>query len=273
MRTLLLAVLFSASTALWAQPFDAFPEWDNETRYKRGTVVQHLSHLWVARLPNAGRPPHEYPLWARAELVDLPEWQERRWYPLGATVIYEGTPYLARQVTRHHPDHPAGTKKWIPFDHPALGYDLPVIDETQAQATLLGVDSNDNGIRDDYEVFVVMSYTGKTRDMGLLAGRSYQLALKAEQGVAASWPESEVVAIVDTLANLIPCKRELRRQDGEFQGFEFKQFNTVDRFMAHRRSQQILYDLLGEGYRPTFDNQDPCGYVASNSAFLRGQYD
>ncbi|MBY5992222.1 hypothetical protein [Ferrimonas balearica] len=238
-------LIMLVSSSLWAQPFDAFPEWDNESRYKRGTVVQHLSHLWVARLPNAGRPPHEYPLWARAKLVDLPEWHEHRWYPVGVTVIHKGIPYLARQANRSRPNHADGSNRWIPFDHPALGYDLPVTDEAQAQATLLGVDSNDNGVRDDYEVRVVMRFAGRTREVALGVADSFHKVLLADAATASQWPQSESYILMGSLIDLMDCQVELRQEEPEFSGLFHIYFNTPERIRVDRQNQEVLGERIG----------------------------
>ncbi|GAA5193616.1 hypothetical protein [Ferrimonas gelatinilytica] len=268
MRKLLFAVLFWAPSVLWAQPFDAFPQWDSDTRYPPGVVVRHLSHLWVASRPNQAQAPHQHPHWVRAQLVDAPQWQADRRYALGDTVIYQGTHYLARQMARQSPDHPSGSQKWVAFEHPAIGYELPVIDDATANATLLGVDSNQNGIRDDYEVFVVMTYSGQAREVGLNAGRSYQLTLEANEIVAASWSKEKVSTLFDVRVNLISCKHQIKKEDPKYTGFKHKYLNTLERFMADRRHQDILLDLLGDEYYPNFNDEDPCGFAVSSIASL-----
>ncbi len=268
MKNLLLAVLLLAPSVLWAQPFDAFPEWDSETRYQPGVIVRHLSHLWVASQPNQAQAPHDHAHWVRAKLVGVPQWQSGQRYVVGDTVTYKGTHYFARQMARQSPDHPSASQHWVAFEHPAMGYDLPVIDDATAEATLLGVDSNQNGIRDDYEVFVVMTYSGATREIGLAAGKSYLMTLMANESAVASWSKEKAAKLFDVMVNLISCKYEIRNQDPTFTGFKHKYFNSLERFMTDRRHQNVLLDVLGEDYQPVFNDEDPCGFATSSISSL-----
>ena len=65
------------------------------------------------------------------------------------------------------------------------GYTLPPVpDKTLNEATLLGIDSNNNGVRDDVEIWIYETYKDKHPihiDIAMQAARGYKLVLETPE--------------------------------------------------------------------------------------------
>ena len=130
------------------------------------------------------------------------------------------------------------------------GYKLPPEpDETLNNSTLLGIDSNNNGVRDDVERWIYETYKDKHPihiDIAMQAGRAYKLVL--EEPERAREIHDEVSASLDCEAYYQIYAKYfnepiLVKEDVDSKNFRHKiYFNTKERMKAYK-----LYDHLLSG--------------------------
>ncbi|ABV36361.1 hypothetical protein Ssed_1750 [Shewanella sediminis HAW-EB3] len=149
-----------------------------------------------------------------------------------------------------------------------------IITEKSGLQPLEGIDSNHNGVRDDFEVFITKHYTDPMlRQLGYSAGRIYKslLALattqKSPKQAEADFNEMSVenaAFLCDLLVALRVCVRRESRTRVDFYGYQYKYFNTLERLETFYLAQNRLYELLGDNYKPTVSNS-PCLQVINYS--------
>jgi hypothetical protein len=97
-----------------------------------------------------------------------------------------------------------------------MGFDLPSFDpEHPDHNTIEGVDQNENGIRDDYEIKIVMSDKSiEIKELALKAGKSYQTVLSMKGVInSATQEEATNTLLALTLAEL--CKRQINKSTNQ----------------------------------------------------------
>lgn len=147
-----------------------------------------------------------------------------------------------------------------------------IITDKSGPQSLEGIDSNHNGVRDDFEVFITKHYTDPMlRQLGYSAGRLYKSLLatsqKSPKQVEADFNERSVentALLCDLLVALRVCVRRESRIRVNFNGYQYKYFNTIERLETYYRAQNRLYELLGDEYKPTVSNS-PCLQVINHS--------
>ena len=123
------------------------------------------------------------------------------------------------------------------------GYTLPPEpDPIINNSTLLGIDSNNNGVRDDVERWIYKTYTNPIeRGIFMQSARAYNIVI-VDPGLASETKQY--------LSNVSSCEYYLLENDKEFaEKYSFIyllkelrkiQFNTIKRHMAHERYQGEL---------------------------------
>lgn len=94
---------------------------------------------------------------------------------IGKVINFEGVKYVSLKINIiQNVSDLLDDRKWLEISDRTNGYDLPIYDEDEAMATLIGVDNNENGIRDDYETKIVLSELPQAvKDRALAAGKVY----------------------------------------------------------------------------------------------------
>ncbi len=105
----------------------------------------------------------------------------------------------------------------------------PEPDKTLNDSTLLGVDVNDNGVRDDVERWIYEEYKDKHPvhiDIGMQAGRSYKLVLETPERAKEIYPKVE---------KAIYCEGYYKYEAEFFNEENLIKNNIVDRHFRHKR--------------------------------------
>ncbi|KMT65802.1 hypothetical protein [Catenovulum maritimum] len=171
-----------------ATQFEALPNFDINAKYKKGDVVKFNHYIYIhhpkadwhklisKRQNKEDINPTELisSFGKRIQLTNIKPWQKLNHYKLGDSVIYKQHYYTLVKNTNKH-NKKWKTEFWFKFDHPALGFSIPDYDpRSQELNTLLGVDSNLNNIRDDFELKIIMSsLPNKTKKHALKSGLIY----------------------------------------------------------------------------------------------------
>lgn len=243
-----------------AQDYMEFEEFDSSAKYERGDVVRYNNNLWVLRWKTVEVPPGgESKIWAKVQLSDIEEWSWGKPYLLGATASYQGKFYLSKRLGPFKIDGKYGDWKWVEFTHPVLqsGYDLPDYDASTADDTIDGHDTNGNGLRDDFEAFLIMENKLEYVDLGMRSGHVFQSILNQRDQQVTAISSEEAALLMEQSVSLRMCVSQMNQSDPEFVGFQHRYINTLERFKAYREAQLILHEHLGDDYMPNAD-VDPC---------------
>jgi len=124
----------------------------------------------------------------------------------------------------------------------------PVPDKTLNDSTLLGIDSNDNGVRDDVEIWIYTYYSKPIEHAVFMqSARAYQIVIQEPEKAL------ETMKYLDDVSDCESYWR-MSKEDAESEGEifwleEYKnydkdmnpvQFNTADRFLAYKKYNQTL---------------------------------
>ncbi|WP_299803367.1 hypothetical protein [uncultured Shewanella sp.] len=258
------ALLLTFPCIVFALDYAEYPTFDSVLYYKRGDTVAYQNHIWVSRFPSVNRMPTKNSWWwNQVALTNIEQWHYGQFYPLGNAVSYQGKFYFAKKLGFGRPDSNTGGHQWQDFSHPAIGYALPELDYENANLSVDGVDSNFNGIRDDYEIFVVMEHTDPMlRHLGLQAAKLYRKLFDMAQIDNGEISIQEVAMLTDQLVSLRVCNRQNIRSREGFNGYQHKYVNTQERFQEFLMAQKLLYEVLGDDYEPQVP-REPCKFIAN----------
>lgn len=264
MKKYLVGLLSLTPSFAFATDFHNFPKYDENTSYLRSDVVSHGHNLWVSRFKgiHSTQPKVHSLKWAKVQLEDIPEWNAGKLYLLGKSIKYNGRYYVSTTLTPIKIDSQFADKKWVEFTHPAIGYELPNYDRASEVAnTLIGVDINQNNIRDDYEVKVIMSSLHEeTKQYALNAGMAYD-SLMQTSDEQLTYSAETAENILNTLIIAKACKREqaiIHGGDNTWRESDF--FNTFDRVREKFKLQNKLAAKL-TNTNLSVDINNACGQL------------
>lgn len=230
-----------------ATDFTEIPSWSPSERYRRGEVVRLQHDMYISVIPSKGMSPDSHPHhWRRIDYNDRRQVRVKTLYPLGTVVSHKGEHYISLKVNaigiKPRLDDP---RRWMKFTHPGLIYDIPdePIDPDQL-ATLIGIDSNNNGIRDDYEREILLSdLSAPVKDAALSAGKAYgALMMTALEEVDVGAVEAR--EIIRNLVIARECRRALAQLHDGAVWEETAFFDTFDRIEAKFVLQNMLAEIL-----------------------------
>ncbi|WP_156897036.1 hypothetical protein [Ferrimonas kyonanensis] len=252
MTRMLYLALMIFSISSYALDFSEYDPYSFNENYRRGEIVSESNHLWVARLPGRGHPPAKSRFhWVRVDIGHPEPWRSGRFYVLGKVVSFGNQFYLAKGVGFAQPDSGRDCCQWQVFTHPGIGTDLPLVDSDDAKQGLEGIDSNFNGIRDDYEVAVVMeSPSEAVRQAGLGAASAYKQMVSMATSADSEVTPVAAAELVDELLTVSACFRSLAGEHQGVSGFQHRYFNTFERMEAYLEAESRLYQALGDDYQP-----------------------
>ncbi|WP_323846680.1 hypothetical protein [Microbulbifer magnicolonia] len=128
--------------------------------------------------------------------------------------------------------------------------------------SLLGIDDNDNAIRDQYELTVLMKDTNDDiRYRALQAGKTYQSVLAIAES-STNVGVDQAADIFRQLINIRACEQLLRSQYDLDTGTSYEYFNTYERIEARYKVERLLYDLLQENHVQVEVNATPCDVLS-----------
>ena len=126
------------------------------------------------------------------------------------------------------------------------GYTLPPMpDKTLNDSTLLGIDSNNNGVRDDVEIWIYTTYDKPIeRAVFMQSARAYQIVIQEPQKAL----ENLLIMQAATACTAYWSLRAKREGEGvwleKFRNYSKEispiQFNTKERFLAYEKYNHTL---------------------------------
>lgn len=141
-----------------------------------------------------------------------------------------------------------------------LGYH----DETERMDKLLGIDSNHNGIRDDYEKAVVSGDLPESvKPYALAAGKVYGKLIKTAADDFQVTPGT-AQNVLEKILLASACKREIQQLHKGQAWQESAYFNTLDRIEAKYKLQNRLVKVVSEKMI-SYPESAPCNALLSIS--------
>ena len=245
---ILFVLFFSLLPSLsYAVSFNNMNKWASNEAYGRGDVVALGYDIYVATLPSREKRPDRYKLlWRKVKYNDHAAFVPKKIYFLGRVVSHDGKYYVSLGINVPPSEESLSNPSWwLEFTHPGLTYDLPDYDNTNGDiGTLIGVDSNQNEIRDDYETTIIFSdLPDEVKESALNAGKAYgQLIQSGTNNFDLN--ESSANNILVKLVLAEQCKREMKRLNSGATWKEASFFNTIDRLEAKVKLENMLAELI-----------------------------
>ena len=264
MKKIILSLMLFASTSpsfSHAISFTDFEEWQTDNLYHRGDVVRINYDIYISIIPSKGViPSSQERHWCLIKYNNVGEIQTKRLYMIGDVVSHEGHFYISSRMNIIVKDSRFDDeRRWVEFTHPGLVYDLPPAPtDPAAVESLVGVDANHNGIRDDYELAIVFSDLPQpVKDSALSAGKAYGELMM----VSAEDSDIDRESALEILHKLVLAKACRTRMRELHQGVAWQEstyFNTLDRIEAKFKLQNRLGNLLDAAGYNLPREQEPC---------------
>ncbi|MCY4472725.1 MAG: hypothetical protein OXC07_07915 [Kistimonas sp.] len=269
-----LSILLSLfCSGAFAVGFHEMPVWDPDVKYRRGSVVSHKTDIYISILPKKGISPGSNKVaWRQVKYNKHNALRPHKLYLLGAVVAHDGKYYISKKI-----NVPRGVSslnnghRWLEFTHPAMGFNLPEDTEySEEMRTLVGIDTNGNGIRDDYEEKIIMSdLPAPVKTAALGAGVAYGNLIVTGAGAEAS-SETEAGAILQGMVLAKLCQRQFSRQTSGKTWSESAYFDTLDRVEAKYKLQSALARMIDQRSF-SIPEGDPCEQLVSSTVKVVGQ--
>lgn len=265
LKSSILGLIFFISSNIHAIDLSDIEPWSKDKSYDRGDIVKLSSVAYIAVLPSRSLDPTSHKIaWRVVNLNSKEQAKLRNIYLIGKVINFEGVKYVSLKINIiQNVSDLLDDRKWLEISDRTNGYDLPIYDEDEAMATLIGVDNNENGIRDDYETKIVLSELPQAvKDRALAAGKVYTSAMQ----IGSSKETVSIAMARLTMQNLIHAHRCKINSAPENSGRGWKEsdfYNTVDRIEAKFLIQSNLVDVAGRDTKYDFP-EDPCAAISIN---------
>lgn len=247
MKCLFASLIFIVMKS-YAVNFNDINTYNNELRYHRGDYIRYLNYIWVANSSSIGKPPSAISkVWTHIPLINIQEAKLSGHYKIGQAVTHLDRYYFAIKQTKFKLNDRHFERNWVEFSHPAIGYDLPMIESLPDN--LMGIDINKNGLRDDYEIYVLMNFSSlQLRNLGLAAGRLYNQVLMLSNMPNLFKTEQDLKVFMNKLVASRICQKKLKLKYPDFTGFQHKYINSPSRIKGYYGGQKVLHTQLGDEY-------------------------
>lgn len=254
---LLLLANFAEASVTRFQEMDS---WSSGMLYPLGSVVREGDDIFVSLLPSKNKKPSSNPLvWAKVNLSRQLSFKPLKMYAPSQVVAHAGRYYLARRVSvlpnskyLDKADH-----RWLQFSHPGLIHNIPPNPGTAPELdTILGADSNNNGVRDDFEREIIYSSLPNSVVISALdAGRIYgRVMTLASSGVDSS--PATVQLAIDWIRSE-QCRQQLQMTYEGATWARSTYYNSIPRIEALHQVSNAMAKVVDINIL-TIPDDDPC---------------
>ncbi|NNN43485.1 MULTISPECIES: hypothetical protein [unclassified Vibrio] len=155
MKKHVIAIAVSLSIPLVAH---AMEPWNKDTIYNSGDLVTHLGESFVSSYWTQGTEPVVNDIswdgWIHINADTIDNYEHETPYAGGSAVNFEGDIYLAKWWVQGEYPSKSGTWRLLDDLEPSPDPDL----DPKSPEAIAGVDKDNNGVRDSYEVAVTEAY-------------------------------------------------------------------------------------------------------------------
>lgn len=234
-------------------------KWSATKHYKRGDLAEHKQTAYIALLPSKNIAPKKISLlWRPIQLDNKSSPKVGKLYLLGMVVVEDNQRFIAKNLNIFTKKADLkDNRKWVLYSGEALPPDTP--DDSSKQ--LLGLDENNNGVRDDYEQIILASeLSDRAKQHALQAGKAYGSTMKL------SLAKNEITivqaqATMQIMIHAYRCKIQIAKEE-ELSWRESDFYDDIDRLEVKLLFSHYLNQLAGNDYLYDFP-KDACASFAS----------
>ena len=244
MKRLLLSSLFLYSSLSYS--YDA---WDENTTYLSGDMVTKDGVIFVSTHWNKSSPPvnneNNWDGWIKFP-NNKPEWDASTTYHGGDVVAYQDKFYLSKYWNNGSTPHNSdswliliGADKATPPTEP----DTPL--DPESKEAILGIDSNNNGLDDEYEEKIEETYSNeKDKELAKALGISWR-SISEFYFIELELIDKETAKNITTLSSsLYSCSQDKYYENNEYTPPSELYFNTINRSYAYRMAESKLAKII-----------------------------
>lgn len=261
------SLLCLASTAAISAetPLQNIEDWRSNRTYTLGDVVVDQGDIYVSIEPSRSKQPSSDPLiWTKANLSTQLDFELLKMYLPGQVVDHSGRYYLVRRASMLRQVEQLNDieRRWLPFPHADLIHQMPA-EPAQHSAfdALLGMDRDDNGIRDDFEHEITASQLpAPVIESALDAGRIYGRVLSQTTSGVSGGQETVQLAIDWLRAE--QCRRLLQQAHEGTTWPKSAYFNSLFRIEALFQISYAMAEVVNLNDLP-IPKEDPCIAIAA----------
>lgn len=234
--------------------------WDSTQAYNGGRLVKHDDVIYLAKWWNKGVKPSSDTIWIANPNIysmHLP-WNESKGYNEGDIVTYYGEIYIARYWSKNNiPDKSGQYGAWVSVKF-KISDNLPPDPGKEGLSTIAGIDSDNDGVRDDLQRIITFYYTDspEQRAAVMQVAKSLQSNLleyikQKELGTQHIYIDSE------PLVKAIECVYSVGAFDKDFK------IGTLEAYFANTSDRFNMYNALNKTFEgsiigSTPDEINPC---------------
>ena len=255
MKKLLLSSLFLYSSLSYS-----YEVWDENTTYLSGDMVTKDAVIYVSTHWNKSSPPvnneNNWDGWIKFP-NNKPEWDASTTYHGGDVASYQDKFYLSKY--RNNGSTPHNSDSWLILigadkATPPTEPDTPL--DPESKEAILGIDSNNNGLDDEYEEKIEETYSNE-KDKELAKAIGIQWRAMLEYYLINTEIDSTSAANILAQSDfLYICTAQKKRRDIKYIQPNQLFFTSIERSYAYRMAEIKLSDSAIESDRPNINNKD-----------------
>lgn len=242
-----------------AKDFSEINIWDAERHYQRSDIVRLGNTLYISIIKSKKiSPPYSNATWQEINLDSQKNYNLNKLYSIGSVINFDSNKYIALKMnilttTTDFQD----LGKWFLISDKKNTHAITESSADENINAIMGLDTNNNGIRDDYETTITLSKLPENiKSSALAAGKAYSIAITLGSSDAAITPLSAKTAI-QNLIHAKRCKQITAQKNGGLSWKESDFYNTIDRIEAKFLIQTALSNAAGKNVEYEF-SENPC---------------
>ncbi|MFV0575809.1 MAG: carbohydrate-binding protein [Vibrio sp.] len=236
----------------------AYDEWNKNTIYKAGDIVVKDNILYVSTHWNKTNPPqnneNNWDGWVKFP-NNAPNWDSSTPYQGGDVVTYQDKFYLAKYW--NNGATPATSEAWLvligagPISTTTKEEPL----DPESKEAILGIDSNNNGLDDEYETKIEQTYQNEAdKELAKAIGIQWR-SMMEYYFIDSDIDETLARNTLYQSSFLYICSAKKSRSDPNYISPHEIYFTTIERSYAYRMAEIKLYKAANYPDQTTIDDK------------------
>lgn len=232
-------------------------QWDTSKTYKGLDIVYYEGNYYIAQLHQKKKgkgkgtckktdTPADCKKWVKIKQFHTPvTFDMKTLYKTGDAVQYKGKTFIAGHNTDYvKPSTAPNHEAWV--EPTGIITTLPPMPDVETDTTIAGIDSNNNGIRDDIEIAIVLAMPDNPSARAALMTTAKGMTIQIETYVSIVNPTiDDFKYSITVLALGIDKEIELSINDSSISKKIYDIVtNTPERFLVSRKSDKLFHGEL-----------------------------
>ncbi|ELH4809995.1 hypothetical protein Q9X96_003026 [Vibrio vulnificus] len=250
-------ILFAITLSGYTQ---ASNEWNPTQVYNSGDLVTWKGKAYLSSHWTQGVEPLENDInwdgWIFVDENNLKTWTPQNAFLGGDLVKIDSQYYMANWWNQN--EYPETSSSWRHLKNVEFNGDTSP-DKPVDNDSVEGLDTDNNGVRDDYEVTIRNLYSSEELlNVALSASQEWKKLIKLGLDESIPVTKEEASQIFVNLISASRCFTEIRKADPNFKSPTQFYFNTFERAMKKREAEDRLYRTLQGDLSLINPPQSPC---------------